>query len=171
MRIFLIGFTASGKTTIGKQLAGKLGLTFFDIDQYIEKKFDKPVSTIFSERGESHLRLLEMTALHSLLFKPDFVLSTGGGTPCFYDNMRRMNNNGITIYLEASVDELFSRLKNDLGNRPLLQVKTEDALKQFIEINLANRKIFYEKAHIRISSSSIDINKIVDQIRDFQKPE
>ncbi len=120
-RIFLIGYMGSGKTTVGQLLAEKLGYTFLDMDTYIEGKMFKSVSQIFAELGEEQFRLLEQRSLHEIGEIENVVIATGGGAPCFYDNMEYMNRMGTTIYLKLSPVELSERLETFRTNkRPLL---------------------------------------------------
>src|SRR4030095_2031248 len=119
MRVFLIGYMASGKSKAGEQLAGLLGLRYLDTDTCIEEKAGKSISRIFAEEGEEHFRKLEREVLEDLLRKRGIVVATGGGLPCTGDNMDRMNANGITVYLEANAGLLFHRLLSSRSGRPL----------------------------------------------------
>src|SRR5215217_1973749 len=110
--VFLIGFMGSGKTFVGKKLAQLLKTTFIDLDEVIEKSEEKTISQIFSQNGEEFFRERESHYLKSLSERSNVVIATGGGTPCFHDNMKWMNENGITIYLKAKSEILFDRLKN-----------------------------------------------------------
>ena len=132
IRIFLIGYMGAGKTTLGKAFARHLGLTFIDLDWYIEERFHKTVRQIFAERSEEGFRELEKRMLHEVAEFEDVVIATGGGTPCFFDNMEHMNQSGETVFLEVSQDVLFRRLKVAKQQRPLLAQKTDEELKTFI---------------------------------------
>ena len=110
-RIFLIGYMGAGKTTLGKAFARAMGLTFVDLDWYIEERFHKTVGQIFAERGEEGFRELEKRMLHEAAEFEDVVISTGGGTPCFLDNMEYMNRQGMTLYLKASPEVLAAHLR------------------------------------------------------------
>jgi shikimate kinase len=165
MRIFLIGFTSSGKTTLGIELAKKLKYKFVDIDHFIEQKHQLKVIDIYKQFGEIRFREMEMCALQEILNDDHIVVSTGGGTPCFYDNMMRMGNNGITIYLEAEENFIFSRLKNSYLQRPLLNSKNEDELRHFISRNMKIRMPFYQKAKYTFKAIDVDANKVIDVIK------
>ena len=109
-RVFLVGYMGAGKTTVGKELAKLAGLSFIDLDYYIEGRYHKAVSQIFAERGEEAFREIERNMLHEVAEFEDVLISTGGGAPCFFDNMEFMNASGTTVYLKVSVEELAKRL-------------------------------------------------------------
>ena len=138
----------SGKSYCGQRLAQSLKLPFVDLDDYLERQAGRSISTIFAESGEAHFRLLEQTALREVGQQKDTVIATGGGTPCFFDNLDWMNQQGITIYLQASVDLLLKRLETEITHRPLLQGKTKAELRTFIHKKLAERSSFYERASV-----------------------
>ncbi len=146
-RIFLIGYMGSGKTTVGKLLAEKLHFSFVDMDSHIEEKQFKTVSQIFTELGEENFRLLEQQCLQEVADFENVVISTGGGTPCFFDNMEYMNSRGVTVYLQLSPTELAERLELSRANkRPLLAERKGDKLRQFIADGLGRREPYYTKA-------------------------
>lgn len=146
IRIFLIGYMGAGKTTLGKAFAREMGLTFVDLDWYIEERFHKSIRQLFTERGEDGFRELEKRMLHEAAEFEDVVISTGGGTPCFLDNMEYMNTMGDTIFLDVDIKVLFRRLKVAKQQRPLLVQKTDEELMAFITENLQKRLPFYIKA-------------------------
>lgn len=146
IRIFLIGYMGAGKTTLGKALAHHLGLTFIDLDWYIEERFHKTVQQIFAEQSEDGFRKLEKRMLHEVAEFENVVIATGGGTPCFFDNMEQMNQRGETVFLEVSQDVLFNRLKVAKQQRPLLAKKTDEEMKVFIHDALQKRMYHYTKA-------------------------
>ncbi len=161
-RIFLIGYMGSGKTTIGKQLASRLGYSFVDMDAYIEEKQFKTVSQIFAEKGEHEFRQLEQKCLHEVAEFNNTIISTGGGAPCFFDNMEYMNNRGLTIYLKLTAAQLAERLELiGVSKRPLLANCTGEDLRTFIADGLSVREPFYAKAHYSFSG---DIGETVDNI-------
>jgi shikimate kinase len=165
MRIFLIGFMGCGKTTVGKRLSSKLGLKFLDLDQFVEEKYGKTVTEQFSELGEQGFRERERDAVVEVSTMMDDVLvSTGGGAPCFYNNMDVMRENGITIYLKMTPNALASRLKGARKNRPLLQGKTYEELVDYIALTLNNREPFYDRARIVVSALSIDVDGLVNRV-------
>ena len=166
-RIFLIGYMGSGKTTIGKKLAEKLGYSFIDMDSHIEEKQFKTVSQIFAEIGEEKFRLLEQKSLHEVAEFENVVISTGGGAPCFFDNMDYMNFRGLTIYLKLSAIQLAERLENSKAyKRPLLAERKGEELVKFIADGLSKRESFYSKAQIILSgnfeTTVEDIFKIIN---------
>ena len=145
-KFFLIGYMGSGKTTVGKQLARKLNLQFIDMDLFIENRYHKSISVIFEEKGEDGFREIERKALHEIIDFENVVISTGGGLPCFFDNMEVMNQVGTTIYLKVSVEELTERLRTGKQQRPLIKDKTQEEVKDYITENLAKREEFYNRA-------------------------
>lgn len=146
-RILLVGFMAAGKTTLGKALARDLGLQFVDLDHYIENRYHSSVSQLFADRGEEAFRQIERNMLHEVAEFEDVVISTGGGTPCFFDNMDYMNAQGTTVFLEASVDVIYTRLTIARVQRPLVKGKTADELRQYITDMLECRNPYYTRAH------------------------
>lgn len=144
--IFLIGFMGSGKTHWGKVLAEKLGVPFLDLDLFIEENEGKSIAEIFAESGENGFRVLERENLLRLAALPPTVVATGGGTPCFFNNMGWMKKHGSTIYLKTPPEILFERLKNEREQRPLLKNLSEAELKDFIQNRLKEREPFYRQA-------------------------
>lgn len=155
-RIILIGYMGAGKTTIGKDLAKDLGLPFYDLDWYIETRMRKKVAQIFEERGEEGFRQIEYNMLHEVAEFEDVVISCGGGTPCFFDNMDYMNQQADVIYLKASPEVLYQHLKMGKSVRPLLLGKTEEELLTFIREQLGKREPFYTKAKHTLDVSLMD---------------
>ncbi|MDR0845421.1 MAG: shikimate kinase [Tannerella sp.] len=147
-RIFLTGYMGAGKTTTGKRLSEQLGLSFIDLDHFIEKRYYKSVRQIFEEKGEDGFRELERKHLREVGGFENVVISTGGGTPCFHENMDFMNQSGTTVYLKVPVDELAKRLEQGKNIRPVLKGRTGEELKRFIEESLSKRSRNYEQAQI-----------------------
>jgi len=165
-RIFLIGYMGSGKTVMGQLLAKQLGLSFVDLDNYIEGKYRRTIAQIFEQDGENAFRAIEQKHLHEVAEFEDVVIATGGGAPCFFDNMDYMNENGTTIYLKLNVEQLLLRLlASKSGVRPLISDKTPEELRIFIAENLTKREQFYHRAKHIISGSD---DEIIRQIRDFK---
>jgi len=154
-KFFLIGYMGSGKTTVGKQLAKKLNLQFVDMDLFIENRYHKSISAIFEEKGEDGFREIERKALHEIIDFENIVISTGGGLPCFFDNMDVMNQAGTTIYLKVSVEELMNRLRNGKQKRPLIKDKNSEEIKDFIAVNLEKREEFYNQATFILESDDL----------------
>lgn len=156
----------SGKTTVGKKLAAKLGMDFYDLDKIIEEDENKKISEIFEKEGEEKFRWIERNALKKTIITiDDAVISTGGGTPCFNNNIILMKEAGITVYLEMTTSALASRIKNSKSTRPLLENLDEKSLPEFIESHITERKPFYEQAHLIINGIDVEINQLSDTIR------
>lgn len=167
--IIIIGYMGAGKTTIGKALAKDLGVMFYDLDWYIESRMRKTVKQIFDEAGEDGFRQIEHNMLHEVAEFENVVLSCGGGTPCFFDNMEYMNQCGETVYLKASPEVLHAHLKMGKGVRPLLLGKTPEEVEVFIREQLEKREAFYGKAKhvfdINVMNSFEKVNDTVRQLR------
>jgi shikimate kinase len=166
--IYLVGYMGTGKTTIGKLLAEKLSRSFIDMDGFIENRYHKTVSSIFEEKSEAGFREIEHRTLQEISSFENVVVSTGGGLPCFFDNMDLMNRTGITIYLKASVDELVGRLSFDKQKRPLIKGKNAEDLRDFVKTNLEKRESFYSQAafifDIPRCSSKKEISQWVEEL-------
>lgn len=162
--IFLIGFMGSGKTTFGKLLAKTLNLRFIDADTFIEQQAGRSIPTIFQEVGEDGFRQMEKEALQALAAMQDVVVATGGGMPCFFDNLQVMKDAGLTIYLEVSVTELANRLQGTGQQRPLLKDKSFDELKEYVATALDKRRSYYEAASCRVDAGSPDVMYNLEQL-------
>ena len=145
-RIIIIGYMGAGKTTVGSPLSKLTGCTFYDLDWYIENRMRKSVSELFEERGEEGFRQIETNMLHEVAEFENVIISCGGGTPCFYNNIDYMNEQGETIYLKASPEVLFKHIKMTRVPRPLLKDKSPEEVKEFIKEQIAYREPFYLKA-------------------------
>jgi len=157
-RIFLIGYMGCGKTTLGKHLAEQTGFVFLDLDAYIEQKHLKTVAAIFSEMGQDAFREIEREALVEVADFENVVIATGGGAPCFFDNIDVMNNVGLTVYIKMTSAQLAFRLEHSrAGKRPLIAGKTGDELRQFIEDGLRQREQFYLQAKLIFDGSDDEI--------------
>lgn len=146
LRIFLIGFMGSGKSTLGAQLARRLDYTFMDMDHLIEETAEMSIPEIFKEHGEEVFRKWEHDILQELCRREKLVISTGGGAPCHSALMDLMNAHGTTIYLKLSPEALLSRLIKSRTERPLIKGKSEAELLEFIKTLLAKREAFYSQA-------------------------
>ena len=162
-RIFLIGYMGAGKTTLGKAFARAMGLTFVDLDWYIEERYHKTVRQIFEERGEDGFRELEKRMLHETGEFENVVILVGGGTPCFFDNMDYMNSVGETVFLDVDVKVLFRRLKVAKQQRPLLANKTDEELMAFIVEALQKRLPFYSKAKYVFNGERLEDRRQIQQ--------
>ncbi len=163
--IILLGYMCAGKTTVGKALGSALGRTFYDLDWYIEERFHKRGPQIFADEGQAHFRDLERRMLHEVAEFENIVLSCGGGTPCFFDNMDYMNSVAETFYLKASAETLGRHVAMSRGERPLLKGKSPEELRTFISEQLEERTPFYGKAqhilYINVLDTFEKINDIV----------
>ena len=164
MRIFLTGFMGVGKSYWGKIWGETAPMPFIDLDALIEAETRMPIARIFEMKGEEWFRQKEAELLRSLANKAHFILSCGGGTPCFHDNMRWMNQHGFTVLLEADPFVIVEQLQQQTSQRPLLaQVNTEGLL-HFIVTKLAEREHCYRQAKLHIRTGDLDANSIFEII-------
>ncbi len=161
-RIFLVGYMGAGKTTLGRALAKTLGLQFVDLDCYIEERYHKTISQIFADKGENGFRELEKRMLHEAGEFENVVISTGGGTPCFFDNMDYMNSQGTTVYLDVPVERLFIRLSIARHKRPLIKEKNDEELRAFISEQLEKREGYYRKAEYTFIADRLEDRKQIE---------
>jgi len=168
MRIFLIGYMGCGKTTMGRELASALNLTFIDQDVFLEEKYFKTIPQIFAEEGEDGFRLKERKVLEEVTTFDDVIIATGGGAPCFFDNVDLMNENGICIFLDVDIASLVDRLIHAKTERPLIKGKSPDELYAFIEQMLEKRRPFYEKARHILKGSEILPSDVISLIKSLQ---
>ena len=155
-RIILIGYMGSGKTTVGKALSKDTGMMFYDLDWYIESRMRKTVSQIFAERGEEGFRQIEYNMLHEVAEFENVIISCGGGTPCFFDNMDYLNQQGDVVYLKATPETLYKHLLMAKVERPLLKDKSPEELIAYITDHLKERAPFYEKARHTLDVNVLD---------------
>jgi shikimate kinase len=163
--IFLIGFMGAGKSTIGKKLAHRLGLQFFDLDKLIEAKAGCSISDIFKFLGEDAFRQLEQSCLQEIVAHDHILLAAGGGTPCFFNNIEIMKAKGLVIYIELPELVLYERLVKAKKVRPSVRGMNEVELKAFIEKQLLTRKSFYEQADLTMNGLSVNLTEIIEQIQ------
>ena len=154
--IILIGYMGSGKTTVGRQLAMALGRTFYDLDWYIEMRYHRSVAQLFAERGEEGFREMERNMLHEAAEFEDIVLSCGGGTPCFFDNMSYINSVGESVYLKATPEVLTQHLRMGRVERPLIKGKSPEELLEYIRTSLAQREPYYLQAQHVVDVTLMD---------------
>lgn len=167
MKIFLLGLPGSGKTTIGRKLATELLLPFVDLDKEIEKAEGKPIRGIFAEKKEDYFRKLESAQLRIWSEKPaDFVMATGGGAPCFFDNIDVINKSGKSIFLDVPASEIVRRMSmGPIEKRPLLAAGGKDGLKDSIEFLRSNRLSYYRQASMTFSGINISAQEIAEALR------
>ncbi|HZH71233.1 MAG TPA: shikimate kinase [Mariniphaga sp.] len=166
MRIYIIGYMGCGKSTLGRKLACYAGLQFIDMDHYIESRNCKTVPQIFAEEGEEAFRHKERKALEELSEFTNVIIATGGGAPCFYDNMDLMNRTGKTIYLNIDPEILAERLIESKNERPLIKGKSKEELVQYIATTLSQREKFYRKAQFQITEPDVDLDKLMKIINE-----
>ena len=170
-RIILIGYMGSGKTTVGKALSKETGMMFYDLDWYIESRMHKTVAEIFAERGEEGFRKIEYNMLHEVAEFEDVIISCGGGTPCFFDNIDYLNGQGDVCYLKATPEVLYKHLLMGKVERPLIKGKSAEELIAYITEQLAKREEFYSKARYTLDVSLMDnydkIKISVDALRNL----
>lgn len=164
MRIYLTGYMGCGKSTLGRRLAEHAKLQFIDMDNYIEERNCKTIPQIFAEEGEDEFRKKERKALEELSEFTDVVIATGGGAPCFFDNMDLMNRTGKTIYMDIDPKILASRLLKSKTERPLIKGKSKEELVKFISETLERRNVFYSKAKCRITKPDVELNEVMKMI-------
>lgn len=154
--LFLIGYMGCGKSTMGRTVGRMTGRQFIDLDHYIEARYCKTVKDIFAEKGEDGFRKIERQMLHEVGAFEDVIVACGGGTPCFFDNMEYMNGCGRTVFLDASLEKLHSRLMRGRHKRPLIAGKNDEELRTFIIEALEARRPFYERASDRFEADLLE---------------
>lgn len=165
MKIILLGYMASGKSTVLKELSKKFKINAIDLDDYITDKEGDTIVNIFKNKGEIYFRKQENRYLAELLKSSnDFVLALGGGTPCYANNMELITRLSTSIYLKANLKTLFNRLQNEKDSRPLITDLTDEKLQEYIAKHLFERGIFYEQALYQISIDDKSIEDIVEDI-------
>jgi shikimate kinase len=167
MKIFLIGFMGSGKTHWGKLLSQQMHLPFYDLDEEIVKTEKRSIQQIFHDKGEEYFRVKEHEVLEALAEDHEHVIiSTGGGAPCFFNNIDFMKNQGKVIWLNTSVDILVHRLLKEKNTRPLIKNISDAELRSFIIKKLQGRKLYYEQADILLHEDTLSIESLVKTIQD-----
>lgn len=165
-KIFLVGMPGSGKSTFGKQLSQKIGRQFFDIDEQLERMIGMSVHQMFEEIGEDYFREAEQKVLHMLIrLNEPAVIATGGGTPCFFDNMDDMNKSGVTIFLDTPLEIVIERVSAKKDLRPLVDQMPDDALSKEIREMYELRKRYYSRASFTSNSNMEDILHFLSTVR------
>ncbi|WP_031527294.1 shikimate kinase [Dyadobacter crusticola] len=161
--IVLVGMMSSGKTTLGKKLARSLGFQFVDLDKLIEKDQQMEISAIFSSKGESYFREVESRILNETAVRKDIVLASGGGTPCFFDNMQVINSMGVSVFLDVPAADLARRIESHgKDDRPILSGTT--SLRDTLEQKIKERLPFYQQAHLTLKGE-IDVNQLLNALK------
>lgn len=164
MKLILVGYMCSGKTSIGTLIAKKMNVPFFDLDQLIEDKEGKSVATIFETKGEFYFRKLERTILeYFLVTHSNFVLALGGGTPCYYENYKLYQSDEVTsVFLKTSIDTLVNRIESNKIHRPLLKHINKELLSDFVAKHLFDRNYYYNQVTKVLSTNDLSEEKIVE---------
>lgn len=157
----------SGKTTAGKKLARKLAYDFIDLDSLIESETGTGIASYFEQFGEEKFRLVEQQALKNTFKSKNTVISTGGGAPCFLNNMDEINQNGLSIYLKADIPLIISRLQSSKDQRPLVINKSVEEFKKYISELLSKRETYYKRAKLVVDAKSLNIEKLISLIQSF----
>lgn len=165
MRIFLIGFMGTGKSYWGAKLSEISGLKFIDLDQQIEELTSHKISTLFEKNGEAGFRVLEQNTLQKLVLSNDnFIMACGGGTPCFFDNLDFMKQQGKVIWLTSSTQKIQERLWKERAKRPLISKLTDEQLQEFINVTIEARQFYYAKADYVVDTELLDAEHILKKI-------
>ncbi|HVM87157.1 MAG TPA: shikimate kinase [Puia sp.] len=166
MKIFLIGFMGSGKTHWGRLLSAKLNLPFFDLDSVIVHTEKKTIAEIFVQQGEEYFRYKEKEVLEELVNDHEkFIVSCGGGTPCFFNNIAFMKKSGKVIWLNTSIDVLKERLLKERMSRPLIKAIGDHELKSYITRKLGERKMYYAQADIVVAEENTSLGSLIEILK------
>ena len=165
MRIYIIGYMASGKSNLGRALANRLGFDFVDLDFLFEERFRISVLDFFAKYDESAFRRIERTLLHETLERDNLVISTGGGTPCFFDNMDVIEKAGLSVYLKMDAATLVARLGSVRRKRPLLKDIPPSGLPDKVQKQLAAREPFYARASLVVDGAAVSMDDLADRVR------
>ena len=167
MKIVLLGYMASGKSTIGREISKKLDMKFIDLDDYISRREKSSISEIFKVKGEIYFRRIESFYLSEILNSKDsIILSLGGGTPCYSNNMELiLNSEASSIYIKAGIKTLVSRLTAEKNKRPLVAELEDDKLLEFVAKHLFERRFFYEQASMTVNTEDKSTEEITTEIR------
>jgi shikimate kinase len=166
MKIVLVGYMASGKSSVGKVLAGSFDCNFIDLDEYIETKEGASITEIFTQKGEIYFRIKEIEYLKEILsLEENIILSVGGGTPCYGENMKLINTTATAVYLKASIKTLLDRLNKEKKNRPLIADLSLEKMTEFVGKHLFERAYFYEQAKLIVKIDDKTIEEIVVEIK------
>jgi shikimate kinase len=172
MKIFLIGFMGSGKTHWGRQLSAKLQLPFFDLDTVIVEKEKQSVAEIFARQGEEYFRYQERDTLEEITHDQEsFILSCGGGTPCFFNNIEFMKKSGKVIWLNTSIDALTNRLQKERITRPLISDVQEADLRRYVIRKLSERRMYYQQADVTVGEENTNLDELIKVLLQNELPD
>ena len=172
MKIYLIGFMGSGKTHWGRRLGTKLNLPFYDLDTVISEAENKTVAEIFAAQGEEYFRYQEKETLERISADQEsFILSCGGGTPCFFNNIEFMKKNGKVVWLNTSIDMLTERLQKERMTRPLISEVDEDDLRRYIIRKLSERRMYYQQADVTVGEENTNLDELIHILLQNQAPD
>jgi len=166
MRIFLVGYMGCGKSSLGRELSHRLGVSFIDLDLFIETRYQKTIPEIFMEFGEAGFREKERICLLEVSSFENVVIAVGGGAPCFYDNMEKMKENGLCVFLDVEEKEIVSRLKKSKQERPLIYGKSDEELNSFVFEMIKKRRPYYEKAQYVIKGNDIKLEELYLKVKE-----
>jgi shikimate kinase len=169
MRIYLIGYMGSGKSKTAEALSKVLKYSKVDTDKMVEERVGSTIDAIFKTDGQEYFREVEKDILRQTERLDNYVIATGGGTPCYFDNMKWMNEHGVTVYLEANAGLLFHRLATNRDSRPLLAELDDVELMEQITGHLAVRLPVYRKAEITVSAADLDVKALAAQIKALRR--
>ena len=170
MKVFLLGMPGAGKTTLGQQIAETLSSKFLELDQQIVEKEKLPIQDIFIQKGEDYFRQVESSLLKELTLKhQDFVMSTGGGAPCFFDNLEFMNQHGISLFIKVSFDELGRRLSKSKKKRPILYGIERENFSEELKQKFQHRLQYYHKAQLVFQNDRLTPGEIIFKLRSLNK--
>lgn len=166
-RVYIIGFMGVGKTTLGKKLARRLGYSYIDTDKLLEHKYKISIDSFFLKYGEELFREFEYQCLTETFELKNCVVSTGGGLPCYYDAIERINENGTSVYLQMDAKAIYNRLINSKQKRPLVKNLSSNELLEYIIKKLDSRKEYYNQAHITVPGIDVDLGSLVSLLEKF----
>ncbi len=165
MKIYLVGYMASGKSKLGKELSGMTGLSFIDLDEVFEERYRIGIIDFFDKYGDTAFRQIEHQLLLETEFLDNTIIATGGGTPCSEENIRFIKKHGVSIYIRMDVADLANRLKSVKRKRPLLKNVPLDNLEQFIGNQIEEREPYYLQADHIITGPVDDLEPLADLIK------
>jgi len=172
MKIFLVGFMGSGKTHWGRQLSARLNMPFYDLDTVIAEKEGRSVADIFSEKSEEYFRFCEKETLEAISGENEsFILSCGGGTPCFFNNIEFMKKHGKVVWLNTSVDTLMQRLRRERSSRPLIADVADSDLRRTIVRRLSERRMYYQQADVTVAEENTTLDELIRLLLQNQQPD